>query len=171
LPTSTTSTGPVLVVSGSRSAQTRRQADAAAAAGWSVRPLSLNPSTPGDVTADVLDTLRSGRGVVLTSDDIDTAASAERPALEVIAEAAASVICAVARDGASRRVIVCGGDTSSRVTRLLGVESLSIAANPWGNVVLLRAHAADPAVDGLELLLKGGQVGADALFTDIAALG
>jgi uncharacterized protein YgbK (DUF1537 family) len=91
--------------------------------------------------------------------------------LPAIAEAAASVISAVARDGAARRVIVCGGDTSSRVTRLLGVESLSIAANPWGNVVLLRAHAADPAVDGLELLLKGGQVGADALFTDIAALG
>ncbi len=66
--------------------------------------------------------------------------------------------------GATRRLIVCGGDTSSRVTRLLGVESLSIAANPWGNVVLLRAHSADPAVDGLELLLKGGQVGGDDLF-------
>ncbi len=35
VPTSTAATGPVLVVSGSRSAQTRRQADAAAAAGWS----------------------------------------------------------------------------------------------------------------------------------------
>ncbi|MNL87062.1 hypothetical protein D3C87_2160480 [compost metagenome] len=57
------------------------------------------------------------------------------------------------------------------MTRLLGVESLSIAANPWGNVVLLRAHAADPAIEGLELLLKGGQVGADTLFTDVAALG
>ena len=91
--------------------------------------------------------------------------------LEAIAGAAASVIEAAVRDGATRRVIVCGGDTSSRVTRLLGVESLPIAANPWGNVVLLRTHAADAAIDGLELLLKGGQVGADSLFTDIAALG
>jgi len=74
-------------------------------------------------------------------------------------------------DLAARRVIVCGGDTSSRVTRLLGVESLSIAANPWGNVVLLRAHAEDPAIEGLELLLKGGQVGSDSLFIDVAALG
>ena len=73
--------------------------------------------------------------------------------------------------GATRRLIVCGGDTSSRVTRLLGVESLSIAANPWGNVVLLRAHAADPAIDGLELLLKGGQVGSDDLFESVRALG
>jgi uncharacterized protein YgbK (DUF1537 family) len=92
--------------------------------------------------------------------------------LEVIAEAAASVISTVARDGASRRVIVCGGDTSSRVTRLLGIESLSIAANPWGNVVLLRVQAPrHTTIDGLELLLKGGQVGSDTLFTDVAELG
>jgi 3-oxoisoapionate kinase len=115
--------------------------------------------------------LLSGRGVVLTSDDIDTAAAGERPVLEVIAEAAASVVSTVARDGASQRVIVCGGDTSSRVTRLLGVESLSIAANPSGNVVLLRAQSGDAAIDGIELLLKGGQVGSDTLFTDIADLG
>ena len=75
------------------------------------------------------------------------------------------------RAGVTRRVIVCGGDTSSRVTRLLGVHSLSIAANPWANVVLLRAHADDPAIDGVELLLKGGQVGDADLFERIRALG
>jgi uncharacterized protein YgbK (DUF1537 family) len=171
LPTSTAATGPVLVVSGSRSAQTRRQADAAAAAGWLVRPLPLDASERDVATAEVVRVLLSGRGVVLTSDDIDAAAAGERPVLEVIAEAAASVISTVARDGASRRVVVCGGDTSSRVTRLLGVESLSIAANPSGNVVLLRAQSGDAAIDGLELLLKGGQVGSDSLFTDIAELG
>ncbi|MFK4805989.1 four-carbon acid sugar kinase family protein [Microbacterium sp. ZW CA_36] len=171
LPTSTAAQGPVLVVSGSRSAQTRRQADAAAAAGWLVRPLPLDGAVPASVSSEVVEALRAGRGVVLTSDDADTATSGARPVLEAIAEAAASVISTVARDGAARRVIVCGGDTSSRVTRLLGVESLSIAANPWGNVVLLSAHAEDPAIDGLELLLKGGQVGADSLFIDVAALG
>jgi uncharacterized protein YgbK (DUF1537 family) len=169
VPASTAARGPVLVVSGSRSDQTRRQADAAAAAGWLVRPLALGPEAAE--VDDVLDALRTGRGVVLTSDDADPAPAGDRPVLEAIAGAAASVIEAAVRDGATRRVIVCGGDTSSRVTRLLGVESLSIAANPWGNVVLLRAHAADAVIDGLELLLKGGQVGADSLFTDIAALG
>ncbi|MEV5069747.1 four-carbon acid sugar kinase family protein [Microbacterium sp. LMI12-1-1.1] len=171
LPTSTAAQGLVLVVSGSRSAQTRRQADAAAAAGWLVRPLPLDGAVPATVASEVFEALRAGRGVVLTSDDADTATSGARPVLEAIAEAAASVISTVARDGAARRVIVCGGDTSSRVTRLLGVESLSIAANPWGNVVLLSADAEDPAIDGLELLLKGGQVGADSLFIDVAALG
>lgn len=168
---STPAAGPVLVVSGSRSAQTRRQADAAAAAGWMVRPLPLGADALGTAADLAVEALRKGRGVVFTSDDADTAAVGERPVLEAIAEAAASVVSSVVREGVSRRVVVCGGDTSSRVTRLLGVEALSIAANPWGNVVLLRAHASDAAVDGVELLLKGGQVGADSLFTDIAALG
>lgn len=170
IPATSAATGPVLVVSGSRSAQTRRQADAAAAAGWHVQPLPLDAAGIAAAVPDVVGALRAGRGVVLTSDDADTAAVGAQLVLPAIAEAAASLISAVARDGAAHRVIVCGGDTSSRVTRLLGVESLSIAANPWGNVVLLRAHAADPAVDGLELLLKGGQVGADTLFTDVAEL-
>ena len=171
IPSSTPSSGPVLAVSGSRSAQTRRQADAAAAAGWLVRPLPLAGDALAAAASEAVDALRTGRGVVLTSDDADTTAVGERPVLEAIAEAAASVISSVVRDGASRRVVVCGGDTSSRVTRLLGVEALSIAANPWGNVVLLRAHATDGGLDGVELLLKGGQVGADSLFTDVAALG
>lgn len=169
--TSTSTSGPVLVVSGSRSAQTRRQADAAAAAGWMVQALPLSGEAVGRALPDVLSALRAGRGIVLTSDDAAIDAGGGRPVLEAIAEAAASVISASVRAGVTRRVIVCGGDTSSRVTRLLGVESLSIAANPWGNVVLLRADSADPAVDGLQLLLKGGQVGAESLFTDVAALG
>ncbi|MCP2635886.1 four-carbon acid sugar kinase family protein [Microbacterium sp. HD4P20] len=171
LPTSTQASGPVLVVSGSRSAQTRRQADAAATAGWMVLPLPLGAARLPSTTDEVLGALGSGRGVVLTSDDADTTSTGSGPVLESIAEAAASVVISAVREGATRRVVVCGGDTSSRVTRLLGVESLSIAANPWGNVVLLRAQASDAAVDGLELVLKGGQVGSDTLFTDVAALG
>lgn len=165
IPTTTGTSGPVLVVSGSRSAQTRRQADAAASAGWLVAPLPLDGTS---VAATVLDTLRSGRGVVLTSDDAESVSGGA--VLESIADAAASVVATAVGAGVTRRVIVCGGDTSSRVTRLLGVDALSIAANPWGNVVILRAHSTDPSVDGLELLLKGGQVGADTLFTDVADL-
>lgn len=168
LPTATGSSGPVLVVSGSRSTQTRRQADAAAAAGWLVQPLPLTADGAAAGASAAIAALGAGRGVVFTSDDADTAGAGERPVLEAIAEAAASIVSASVRAGAARRVIVCGGDTSSRVTRLLGVESLSIAANPEGNIVLLRAHSTNPSVEGLELLLKGGQVGGDSLFTDIA---
>jgi uncharacterized protein YgbK (DUF1537 family) len=155
-------TGPVLVVSGSRSAATRRQADHAAAAGWLVRPLSLVAGPLDDVVA----ALAAGRSVVLTSDDAD--ARGVDDVLPAIAVASVEAIRAALPY--TRRVVVAGGDTSSRVTGLLGVTSLSIAANPWANVVLLKAHAASPEVDGIELLLKGGQVGDDDLFEAIRAL-
>ncbi|MET0779932.1 MAG: four-carbon acid sugar kinase family protein [Microbacterium sp.] len=170
LPTHSATPGPVLAVSGSRSSQTRRQMDAAAAADWFVQPLELEGSRAAAQLDWVLSALRAGRSVALSSDDADTAA-ADRPVLEAIADAAATVAAGAAAAGATRRLIVCGGDTSSRVIRLLGVESLSIAANPWGNIVLLSAHAADPAIDGLELLLKGGQVGSADLFERVRALG
>ncbi|WP_439591373.1 four-carbon acid sugar kinase family protein [Microbacterium sp.] len=154
-------TSPVLVVSGSRSPKTRRQADAASGAGWLVRPFGA----PDDVVA----ALSAGRSVVLTSDDADAFTGVADP-LAMIAEAAASIVRSAVRSGATRRVIVCGGDTSGRIVRLLGIDSLSLAATLGGNVVLLRAHAQDPAVDGLELLLKGGQVGDDDLFETVRAL-
>ena len=170
LPTHGDAAGPVLALSGSRSAQTRRQMDAAAAAGWFIQPLELEASRAAAQLDWVLSALRAGQSVGLTSDDADLS-GVNRPALEAIAEAAGAMAAGAAAAGATRRLIVCGGDTSSRVTRLLGVESLSIAANPWGNVVLLHAHAADTAIDGLELLLKGGQVGSDELFESVRALG
>lgn len=170
VPVATPAAGAVLVVSGSRSPQTRRQAGAAAAAGWLVQPLPLDVADAAEAAQDAVAALSSGRGVVFTSADADVSGAGERPVLEAIAEASAIIVKAAAQARAARRVIVCGGDTSSRITRLLGIEALSIAANPWGNVVLLRPHATDPAIDGLELLLKGGQVGADTLFLDVEAL-
>jgi uncharacterized protein YgbK (DUF1537 family) len=173
LATRTGARGPVLAVSGSRSPQTRRQADRAAAAGWLVRPLAAGDAA-GDNEGgddDVLDALRAGRSVVLTSDDADLAQASPAATLDTIASAAAATVGRALRAGVTRRVIVCGGDSSSRVTTLLGVHSLSIAANPWSNVVLLRAHGADPSVDGAELLLKGGQVGDDDLFERVRDLG
>lgn len=166
LPLATTTPGPVLVVSGSRSAKTRRQASAAADAGWHVQPLPLPADS--DAIASVVDHLRAGTSVVLTSDDVIVAASDPLPA---IARACARFVGAAIRDAGVRRVIVCGGDTSSRIAGLLGVGSLEIAANPWGNIVLLRAIAPGLDVDGVELLLKGGQVGADDLFERIRTLG
>jgi uncharacterized protein YgbK (DUF1537 family) len=156
-------------VSGSRSPQTRRQADAAARAGWLVAPLPLDDGSAEASVDEVLRALASGRSVALTSDDATAGAGTD--VLAAVAESAAAHVRAAVAAGAVGRVIVCGGDTSSRVTRLLGAESLSIAANPWENVVLLRVGSAEPLLDGLELVLKGGQVGTDDLFERVRTLG
>jgi uncharacterized protein YgbK (DUF1537 family) len=151
---------PVLVVSGSRSQQTRRQMDAAHRAGLTVRPLPLGVAADAPAMTTVLDDLRAGRSVALTSDD---ARSVDADPLSSIAHAAAGLISAAVTAGLTDRVVVCGGDTSGRVVRMLGIDSLSIVAHLGGNAVVLRAHAAT-AIDGLELVLKGGQMGRVDLF-------
>ncbi|KJL29630.1 four-carbon acid sugar kinase family protein [Microbacterium oxydans] len=154
--------GPVLAISGSRSPQTRRQVDAARSAGWAVLPLSPDPA----LHPEVIELLRAGRSVVLSSEG----AAAFADSTEVLADIAAAttaVAHAALAASATRRLIICGGDTSSRVVRTLGIASVSIAANPGANVVVLRARSDDAAVDGIELLLKGGQVGDDDLFESI----
>jgi len=170
IPTTAKRTGPVLAVSGSRSAQTRRQIEAADRAGWLVTPLLLDADERTDAPTEVVAALRSGRSVALHTDGAALPEASGSAALEAIAASAADVIGTALAAEATGRLIVCGGDTSSRVVRLLGVESLSISANPWANVVLLQAHAADPVVDGVELLLKGGQVGSVDLFERLLRL-
>ena len=162
--------GPTLAVSGSRSAQTARQLQAAHAAGWQVLALPLGDADVIARTSDrVVSALAAGDSVALSSHDSDV--ERVEDALGSIAESTAAIVTTATEAGATSRVIVCGGDTSSRVTRMLGIRSLSIAANPWGNIVLLRGHAPGSATDGVELLLKGGQVGSDDLFEQVRRLG
>lgn len=167
--------GPVLAVSGSRSPQTARQIEYAAAHGWASFDLPLSEVHPADLLgAAVLDELSAGRSVVVSTAAAELgegAAAGTGGAIERIAGQLAQLVDASLAAGLTARVIVCGGDTSSRVVTLLGAESLLIAANPFDNVVLCRISAAKSWVDGAEMLLKGGQVGRVDLFESIRALG
>lgn len=62
-----------------------------------------------------------------------------------------------------RRAIVSGGDTSGYVTRQLGIYALSALAPTIPGASLSKAHADGP-MDGLELALKGGQMGSSDYF-------
>ncbi len=68
-----------------------------------------------------------------------------------------------------RRAVVAGGDTSGHAVRQLGVYALTALAPLAPGAPLCRAHAADPAYAGLELVLKGGQGGAPAFFAQAKA--
>jgi 3-oxoisoapionate kinase len=69
------------------------------------------------------------------------------------------------RQNPKARLVLCGGDTSGAVLRKLGVETLTIASQPWGNVALCRAKAAQ--LGEFEVVVKGGQMGHLELFDDI----
>lgn len=162
--------GPVLAVSGSRSPQTARQIEDARRSGWAIVTLPLaGDALANEVRDTVIAELAAGRSVVLCTDEQTIAGDAAQ-IVTTIAHQLATVVEAALRAGATRRVIVCGGDTSSHIVRLLGADALSLAANPVGNVVLCRAESAEPWLDGAELLLKGGQVGPADLFELVRTL-
>jgi uncharacterized protein YgbK (DUF1537 family) len=62
-----------------------------------------------------------------------------------------------------RRAVVSGGDTSGHATRQLGIFALSAFAPTIPGAALFKAHA-DGAMNGLELALKGGQMGSVDYF-------
>ncbi|RAZ90960.1 four-carbon acid sugar kinase family protein [Mesorhizobium hawassense] len=68
-----------------------------------------------------------------------------------------------------KRVIIAGGDTSSHALGQMGVDALTVKmplpASPGSPLCV--AHSSIAAVDGLEVALKGGQVGTDRYFSAI----
>lgn len=148
--------GPVLVVSGSCSRMSWAQAQAALAAGWVGVPV-----TDQDAPAAAADAVLSGRHVVAY-----TSTGTADPAVVDVGPRLVEVVRAVVRAVPPARVVVAGGDTSGEVLRLLDARSVSILAAPWGNLPLLRV--AGGVLDGLEVVLKGGQVGARDAYLAIA---
>lgn len=66
-----------------------------------------------------------------------------------------------------RRVAVSGGDTSSYVMRALGIEALEYKAPFAPAMPFTHVHAAGPAVDGAEMIFKGGQTGTIHFYRNV----
>lgn len=63
-----------------------------------------------------------------------------------------------------RRVLLCGGDTSSHAIQQLDLYALTWLNQMQIGAPLCRAYSESPTFDGLELVLKGGQVGTPDFF-------
>jgi len=68
-----------------------------------------------------------------------------------------------------RRAVIAGGDTSSHALRELGIFALTtrLPLPSCPGSPLCSAYSDDPVFDGLEIALKGGQVGGDDYFSII----
>ncbi|WP_319529279.1 four-carbon acid sugar kinase family protein [uncultured Cohaesibacter sp.] len=62
------------------------------------------------------------------------------------------------------RAILAGGDSSSHAVSAMGVKNMDVAGPLVPGAPLCRVHSADTAIDGVEISLKGGQVGEDNFF-------
>ena len=65
------------------------------------------------------------------------------------------------------RVIVAGGDSAGAVAGALDIAALSVVAGLAPGAPLCRAWSAQAARDGLEIVLKGGQMGGAAFFGEV----
>lgn len=168
--------GPVdslLVLSGSCSPVTAGQISWAEANGFALIPLAAPALLQRDSAAGaaalraVVAALRSGRPVVLHTSrgEMDPAladwSAAERGRLgTALGELARDILAAAP----VRRLLVAGGDTSSYAAKALGLQALEMSAPLAPGAPLCRARAPGSPADGLELVFKGGQVGAPDFF-------
>uniref|UniRef100_UPI003F49526F 3-oxo-isoapionate kinase OiaK n=1 Tax=Cupriavidus yeoncheonensis TaxID=1462994 RepID=UPI003F49526F len=63
-----------------------------------------------------------------------------------------------------KRIVVAGGDSSGEVASALGISALTVVAGLEPGAPLCRAYSRLPRRDGLEIVLKGGQIGGDSFF-------
>ena len=75
-----------------------------------------------------------------------------------------SMLGEIIGDSGVRRVVLAGGDTSSHSVSQLGIYALTWAGPTQPGAPLCRAHSDVRELDGLELVLKGGQVGTEDFF-------
>jgi uncharacterized protein YgbK (DUF1537 family) len=84
-----------------------------------------------------------------------------------LAAASGKILRALLEGCAIGRACVVGGDTCGHVTRQLGIYALELRMPLAPAAPLCRASADDPRFDGLELAMKGGQIGAPDYFRSV----
>ncbi|MBC05941.1 four-carbon acid sugar kinase family protein [Thalassospira sp.] len=160
--------GPVFAFAGSRSSLTSDQvAHAKAYEKRSVRPTDLlDPTATEKLRDECLSVLASNKNLLVAlSDDRD-----HDIASHDLARASADFISHISNEIALGFLLIAGGDTSSLAVQKLGIESLSFAADFDAGAPIIRAHSTSTILDGMPMLLKGGQMGKPTLFDNIAAL-
>jgi uncharacterized protein YgbK (DUF1537 family) len=159
----------LLVVSGSCSPTTAAQIARSTADGFATIRADVDALLRGEGAEE--ERLAQAAGASLGEGGRVVIHSAEGP-LGAVAPAAGDrlgsalgrVARAAIRQSGLRRVLFAGGDTSSHGVAQLGIDALTWAAPIERGAPLVRAHAADPVIDGLELVLKGGQMGGEGFF-------
>ncbi|MGO4723779.1 MULTISPECIES: four-carbon acid sugar kinase family protein [unclassified Inquilinus] len=141
-------------------AEVGRAVDAALAAiGAGRDPLLFTARGPDDPAVAALNQALAASGA-------DPAAVNER-----IGTGLGTALNQVLRRARLKRGIIAGGDTSGYGASVLGIHALTALAPTAPGAALFQAHGDDPALDGLQIALKGGQMGAPDYFSHIKAGG
>jgi 3-oxoisoapionate kinase len=176
----------LLVVSGSCSPVTSGQI--AAARRQDFETIALDPNRLLDAPVAEQDrvirataaALSAGRSVVVHSAEspdpntigaLRARAGGNGTGAEVLNEAIGAALGGIARYAREaqrvERVVIAGGDTSGIVARTMGLTALTMAAPTVPGAPLCRAAAEGAAIDGIEVVFKGGQIGDPDYFISL----
>jgi uncharacterized protein YgbK (DUF1537 family) len=178
-PPSSVSVGPVeqiAVVSGSCSEVTAQQIRVAGKQGFVLIPVNaarLSSSSLGDTEqihalAAAKVALTAGKSVIIYSAMGPESVTGKVVDSEnhAIGKRLGQLLRDMVLHGKLRRAVVAGGDTSSHALRELQVHALTVAmalpSTPGSP--LCTAHSDDVAFDGIQVALKGGQIGSTDYF-------
>jgi uncharacterized protein YgbK (DUF1537 family) len=156
---------PLLVISGSCSPVTSAQIAFAKKNGFDEVELDATKICNGDTIevstlGRIEELLRQQKNLVVhTGQKQDQNLSSEKlgHALGTIAKEAVTS-CGI------KRVVIAGGDTSSYAARAMDIEAVEMIAALVIGAPLCKAHSKNKNMHGLELNIKGGQVGGEDYF-------
>ena len=159
---------PLLVVSGSCSPVTVCQIQYAIKNGFEEVVLDSNKICEQKIVEE--STLRNVIQHLLSGKDL-IVHTGKKKGDNLSSELLGKALGMIAREAISKakvkRVVVAGGDTSSYAAREMGIEALEMIAPLIPGAPLCRAYAKNKDINGMEINLKGGQVGAPDYFTKI----
>jgi uncharacterized protein YgbK (DUF1537 family) len=154
----------LLVLSGSCSPATAKQIRRAKQLGFAT--LRLQGAAPWSFEATkALEFLKRGRSVVLYT-ALGPKHKDDRYG-ERFGASLGTMLHRLVEESGVRRILIAGGDTSTHAVKQLELDALTFAAPLVPGVPLCRGHATGSSLDGLELALKGGQMGPEDFFAQV----
>ena len=119
----------------------------------------------------VVNFLKDGLSVIVhttkTGSDKRVAMKLKNNTAKILGTALGEVLRGALAQTNIRRLCIAGGDTSSFAARALGIEALEMMAPLTPGAPLCRAHAPNSPTDKMEIVFKGGQVGAENYFETV----
>ena len=170
------STQPVLTLVGSQSPVTAMQLEncrLATVIELDPHKLHQDAAYGEQLQKTVTQSLQQGRHTLLQTKAVDHGQNAAAAlSTHVVAQDTAQFLGVLVKQLRQKRMVsrlcIAGGDTSSLCTQALGIWGLSFLALVSPGVAACICHS-DDAVDGLELVLKGGQMGSADFFDRVIA--
>lgn len=165
---------PLLVLSGSCSPVTKGQIAWAVSQGFVEVFLEMDVAAGqtgdgyflGCDVSSVLSALRKGKSVIVHSGNIDN--GSQPLSSQAVGGALGSIGKKVCEELKLKRIVIAGGDTSSYTARAMEIEALEMIAPFVSGAPLCKVHSKNVALQGLEINLKGGQVGNENYFVKAA---